>query len=98
MAVEHIAFDDTTTHGRQLRSCLQQIEDGFTGLTDLFAVMGLMRDGEKVTSYLVGKFGFPDIATAQAAYDDLANLQQGLTTPEATAFMQHLIQTFRKFG
>ena|SRR5438045_4129041 len=99
MSIQHIAFDDTTPHGRQLRRCLQQLEDGLTGLIDIFAIIGLMRDAGQTTSYLVSKFGFPDIATAQAAYDELNSLQSKLTTDaQVSSVNAAMLQAFRKFG
>lgn len=101
MAVNHITYTPSTPHGTLLRNCLRDLERGFDGLNDLLGVMDQMKDAGEITAYLQGKFGFPDVGTAQAAYAELASLAGKLnTTGEATTsyVRDALLQCFRKFG
>lgn len=86
MAVTHISFNDQTQHGRMIRRCLQELEEGRDILNDTVAVLGTMKqtgaDGSQSAhwTYATSKFGFPDDATTLAAWNELNSLQIKLNT------------------
>jgi hypothetical protein len=75
MAAAHIHFDDQTQYGRKLRRALQLMEEGDDLLADVRDMMIQMRDGDGSNAahyaLLVTRMGFPDNATAKAAFDEL---------------------------
>lgn len=99
MAVAHIQYDPNLRHGQQLRGAMLSLGSALDLVNELFAVMNQMRDGGSVTVYLQNKFGFPDVATAQAAYDEINSLQLKLNS-DASVTNVHtaIIQAVSKFG
>ncbi len=102
MAVSHITFNDQTNHGRMLRAALNKgqgfLEDG----NDLLGTMVMMIDGDGSDSsqftYMTTKFGFPDNATAKAAWDELNSCYGKLNTDSSVTFLHAaLVQVFSKF-
>jgi hypothetical protein len=75
MAAAHIHFDDQTQYGRKLRRALQLMEEGDDLLADVRDMMIQMRDGDGSSAahyaLLVTRMGFPDNATAKAAFEEL---------------------------
>lgn len=99
MAVGHFAFDRNLPHGQKLNRALNLLEDGLDTLNEVFEIMNQMKDGGAITSYLQQKFGFPDVTTAEAAYNELNSLQSKLNTnASVTDVNAAMIQCFRKFG
>lgn len=102
MAVSHLYFNETTAHGRQFRAHLIQTEQGYEGLNDDLAVMARMIDGDGSSAdhftYMTAKYGFPDNATAKAAWDELNSLMGKLNTDGSVTFVNAaLLQVFSKF-
>jgi hypothetical protein len=89
MAVGHIAYNASTQHGVFLRSVITQMENAVESLSDLAATMALMIDGDVNAdasySYMATKFGFPDTATAKAAYFEILSLVGKFPDNPATA-------------
>ncbi len=75
MAFTHIYFNDQTQFGRQLRRCLNQMEESDDLLTDLRDLIIQMRDGDgsQAIHYaeVTARFGFVSDAKAKAAFDEL---------------------------
>ena len=102
MAVQHIAFNDQLPHGRMLRRSLQQMEEGMEGLRSSLATLATMIDGDGTVAdhfaYTLGKFGFSDVATAKAAYDELLALRAKLSTnAQVTQVGSALTNAFNRF-
>lgn len=98
MAVSHIGFNDSTKHGAQLRSALNNLERGLEGINDVFKAMDLMRDSGAVGAYIVDKFGFPDATVAGQAFDELNSLQAKLNANSSvTDLNAAMLQAFSKF-
>jgi len=102
MAVNHIAFNDQTTHGRLLRRALQQQEEGLQNLNEVIATMALMIDGDGSDAthfaYATPKFGFTNDAAAKAAWDELNSLAGKLNTDGSVTFVNAAMkQAFNKF-
>ena len=102
MATTHLAFNDQLTHGRMLRRALDQLEEGREGINDVLASMTTMIDGDGslATQFtlVVTKFGYPDIATAKAAWDELNSMASKFNTDASVSSVQAaLIQAFNKF-
>lgn len=75
MASNFIYFNDTTTHGRLLRRCLQSMEQGDDLLNDVRSAMIQMRDGDGSSAAhyteVATFFGFQSDAKAKAAFDEI---------------------------
>jgi hypothetical protein len=102
MAVGHIAYNSETNHGRKIRRCLELLEEGHEGLNDILDTLALMVDGNGSDAaqftYMTTKCGFPDNATAKAAYDELQSLRFKLNTnAQVTDVLAALRQAFNKF-
>jgi hypothetical protein len=94
MAYSHLYFNDQTNHGRLLRSCLQQMQGSHDGLV-------IDGDGSSATQFgeVVTRFGFPDTATAKAAWDELNSLQSKFSGDGSVSFVNAAMkQAFSKFG
>ena len=103
MPVSHISFDSNSEYGQQLRSSLNSLEKGKDDLNDLLGVMATMLDGDGSQAahfeYFIPRFGFPDTATAKAAYDELQSLMFKLNTDAQVDFVNAaMTQVFNKFG
>lgn len=103
MAVTHYSFNDQLEHGRKLRRVLQQMEESHKGLPDLLDIMATMIDGdgsaEAQFAYLTSHFGFPDNATARAAWNDLQALQAKFASNAAvTNVRAALLLAYARFG
>jgi hypothetical protein len=103
MAYSHLYFNDQTNHGRLLRSCLQQMQGSHDGLVNLLSIMTTMIDGDgsSATQFgeVVTRFGFPDTATAKAAWDELNSLQSKFSGDGSVSFVNAAMkQAFSKFG
>lgn len=102
MPLDHLSFDGNLQHGRILRTAMTELEIGLDQLNDCVAVMGHMITGDGSTetqfTYLRNKFGFPDDATAKAAYQELQSLAFKLNSNgNITDMNAALIQAFNKF-
>lgn len=102
MAVNHIAFNDQTNHGRILRRALQHVEEGLKELNDLLATMQQMIDGDGSQAahftYATEKFGFGSDAITKAAWDELNSLASKLNTNANVSDVNAaLLQAFNKF-
>jgi tetrahydromethanopterin S-methyltransferase subunit H len=102
MAVQHLAFNADTQHGRLLRRGLTQLEDGLDQLNDLKGTMQLMIDGDGSQAahftYLTAKFGFGSNDDAKAAWDELNSLLFKLNTKSQVSDVNAaLLQAFSKF-
>jgi len=84
MAVNHITFDDQTSHGRILRRGLQNLEEGIESLTDIKEALIQMRDGDGSAAahyaYATPKMGTTDDAGTKALFDELDSALSKLTT------------------
>lgn len=101
-AALHIFFDQRSQHGSMLRNLLNQLEFGRDTLFDMVATMQLMLEGDGTQdahySYMTTKFGFPDVATAHTAYNELVALQAKLNTnASVTNVLAAMDQAFNKF-
>jgi hypothetical protein len=103
MAVSHIAFNDQISHGRDLRRCLQQMEESHVGLNDVLLVMAQMIDGDGSQAahftYVTTKFGFDSDAKSKAAWDELQSLASKFNTDASVSSVKAaLAQAFARFG
>lgn len=103
MPVNHYEFDDQIDHGRKLRRTLQQLEESHKALPDVLDIMAVMIDGDGSDaaqfSYLTEKFGFPDNATARAAWLDLQTLQSKFAgNTSVTNVRAALLAAYARFG
>jgi hypothetical protein len=75
MAFAHIYFNDQLQYGRQLRRCLQQMEESDEALKDIRDVMIQMRDGDGSAAIhyaeVTTRFGFASDAKAKSAFDEI---------------------------
>lgn len=92
MAVGHYEYNPQSPHGALIDGALTNLESGRDGLNQVIATLIQMKDGANLTSYAVGKFGFPDVATATSALAELESLKGALDGIAAT-----LNQAFAKF-
>lgn len=103
MAIGHLEYNRGTRHGNDLDLLLRSLETGLDGLVDLLAILAQMIDGDGSQAahftYVTEKFGFPDDATAKAAWDELNSLASKLTTDGSVSNVNAaLLQAFHKFG
>jgi hypothetical protein len=103
MATTHINFNDQINHGRDLRRCLQQMEESHQGLNDLLLVMAQMLDGDGSQAahftYITSKFGFDSDAKAKAAYEELNSLASKFNTDASVSSVRAaMAQAFARFG
>lgn len=103
MTVSHIAFDQNTEYGTQLRVALNSLEKGKKDLNDLLSVMATMLDGDGSSpshfDYFVPRFGFLTNVGAQAAYNELQALMFKLSTDASVDHVDAaMTQAFSKFG
>src|SRR5262245_54744953 len=80
MAIGHISYDKNSVEGQLLANTLAHLEQGLDGLKHVRDTMIQMRDGSTSTTYIVGKFGFPDTAAADAAFAEIDSAVGKLTT------------------
>jgi len=102
MPVGHLTYAGGGSYPAQLRGSLARLEQGLDELIDLRATMVQMIDGDTGQDasypYLRDKFGFPDNATAKAAFLELDSLLAKLTADgEVTLVATALRQAFAKF-
>ena len=102
MPVTHIKFNAQSDGGRFIRRAVDTVCNGQQSLKDL--VDGLARmlngDGTDVShfNYMTLQCGFPDNATAKAAWDELNSLNAKLTTDaNVTAVNAAILQIKAKF-
>lgn len=103
MAVGHISYNDQLPHGRDLRRCLQLLQEGHDRLPDLLAAMAQMVDGDGSNAahftYVTSKFGFASDAKAKEAWDELNSLQSKFSGDGSVTFVNAALnQAFAKFG
>jgi hypothetical protein len=95
MAVNHISFDDQTTHGRTLRRGLQQLEEGIENLVDTREALIQMRDGDGSSAahyaYATPKLGTTSDAQTQALFNELDSALSKLTTDAQVEFVASAI-------
>lgn len=99
----HYQFDDQLSHGRQLRRCLDQMEESHTSLDDLIAVMQQMLNGDGSQDAhfdeIATAFGFATTAKAHAAWSELLSLQGKFNTDASVSSVKSaLAQAFARFG
>ena len=97
MPISHIAFNDQTNHGRLLRASLTNLENGVEGIDDILKTMSLMINGDGTqeahfTAYVIGKFGFPDAATAKSCWDELNSVNFKLQTDSSVSSVNAAIK------
>jgi len=102
MAVGHYAFNDQTPHGRIKRRVLNAAEEFLDGGQDLLATGAQMIDGDQSVeanyTYFAAKFGYPDNATAKAAWDEFKSMMSKVTgNGSVTDTNAALVQAFAKF-
>ena len=66
MAILHDHFDDQTEYGRMLRRWLDTVKLMLNLGQELYETMQYMKDEGVITQNITDRFGFDDIATAQA--------------------------------
>lgn len=75
MAFQHIHFNDQTQYGRQLRRCLQMMEESDDLMKDVRDMMIQMRDGDGSQDIhyaeCTTRFGFVSDAQARACFLEL---------------------------
>lgn len=103
MAISFLPFNDQIGHGRAIRRCLNQLHDGRQGLIDLIATLQRQIDGDSSDAsqftFMTSDCGFPDNATAKAAWDELNSLMFKLTTDSSQSSMNAaILQALSKFG
>lgn len=84
MAFQHLYFSPTTEYGAKLRSALSLLESGMDNIVRVRDTMTFMIDGDgslaSQFNEVVSRFGFPDTATAKAAWDELNSYIAKVTT------------------
>ncbi len=99
MAAGNYTFNDSTHGGRLLRSAISQFEAGYNALKQVQGCMiqSLSSGSPQVQSFL-DFWGFPDMATAQAAYDEFSSMMGKITTDASVSSVQAALnQAFNKF-
>src|SRR4051812_2928911 len=101
MAFSHIQFNDQLPHGTKLRRGLSNLEEGLDGLNKIRDTMTLMIDGDGSNSTQFAeattRFGFPDNASAKAAWDELNSLLGKLNSDaDQTSVHTAMTQAFSK--
>lgn len=101
MALTHINFNPSTSHGSMLRHALTRLEESFVDLNELHATMSLMIDGDGTDAahftYMATRFGFDDGAGAKSAYDELSSVLFKLNTDSSVSDVNAAIkQVFNK--
>lgn len=92
MAVGHYEYNRQSPHGAALHDALTSLEEGRDNLLRTVATLIQMKDGDALTSYAVGKFGFSDVTSATAALAELESMKGALDGIKAA-----LDQAFNKF-
>lgn len=97
------AFNDQINHGRQLRRCLDQMEESHTSLDDLLLVMAQMLNGDGSQDAhfdeIAANFGFATNAKAHAAWSELSSLAAKFSTDSSvTNVKAAMAQAFARFG
>ena len=87
MAFSYIHFDSGLQHGGMLRGALTRLENGRDDLLAVREVMIQMRDGDgsQAAHYtqVTIRFGFPNDATAKAAFEEIDSCCFSLNSAEA---------------
>ena len=101
--VNHIAFNENSQYGNQLRQALTFLERGKLELNDLLGVMTQMLDGDGSQAshfdYMVPLFGFISNAKAKEAWEELNSVMAKLNTDASVSFVNAaMTQVFAKFG
>lgn len=99
MSVAHLLFNPQIVAGRRLRGALDQFESGFMALQEEVATMLQMLNSGVADDYLKQQYGFPDVSTAQAAYNELASdvgkLQSNSSQDNVNAAILQMLAKFR---
>jgi hypothetical protein len=99
MAAPHILYDQNTSYGARLKNALRVFENGYNELIAVRGIMVQMLDGGVATSYLQTRFGFTDVAGAQAGFNELDALLAKLTVDTSVTNVKSAIaQTIQKLG
>jgi hypothetical protein len=99
----HYTFNDQLAQGRQLRRCLDQMEESHRALDDLLAVMAQMLNGDGSQDAhfdeIATGFGFATQAKAHAAWGELLSLQSKFNTDASVSSVHAaMAQAFARFG
>jgi hypothetical protein len=103
MANNQIQFNETTSHGRFLRSYLTQLAAAYNGLSDLLdTTLDMIEAGDATQeanfTTVVTRFGFESTAKAKAGYDELRALMDKLSSNSSqTNVKQSIQQALRHF-
>ena len=103
MSVGHYQFNDQLQHGRILRRVLNGAEAFLDEGQDLLAAGAQMIDGDGSQDahfpYFAAKFGFPDNATARAAWNEFQSFMSKITGDgsviEVNAAIKQALAKFR---
>jgi hypothetical protein len=102
VSVGHYQFNDQTQHGRILRRVMNGAESFLDEGADLLACIPQMIDGDGSDAahftYVTSKFGFPDNATAKAAWEEFQSVMGKITGDGSVTFVNAAIrQALAKF-
>lgn len=104
MAITHIKYGAAgATHSTLISVAKNRLEEGKGALADLIATMALMINGDGTqeahfTAYVIDAFGFPDAATAKAAWDELNSVHGKISGDGSVSFVNAALnQFFNKF-
>lgn len=94
----HLPYDKTSAYGQLIQGVMSPLTAAVQRLIDLVATMDTMKETGQVGEYMRSKFGFPDVATTQAAYDELNSLLSKVSTDAQVDHVYAAItQAFHKF-
>ena len=99
----HLEFNDQISHGRDLRRCLQQMEESHKSLDDILLVMAqaLNGDGSQDAHFdeIATLYGFASTAKAHAAWSELQSLASKFNTDASVSSVKAaMAQAWAKFG
>lgn len=99
----YLNFNDQIQHGRDLRRCLQQMEESHKALDDILLVMAQMLNGDGSQDAhfdeVATHFGFATTAKAHSAWSELQSLASKFNTDSSvTSVKSAMAQAFAKFG
>jgi hypothetical protein len=102
MAVTHIKFNAQSDGGRFIRRAVDTVSQGQQWLKECVAGLASMLDGDGTNvahfTYMTAQCGFPDNATAKAAWDELNSINAKLTTDgSVSAVNAAILQAKAKF-
>jgi hypothetical protein len=94
----HLPYDKTSAYGQLIQGVMSPLSASVQRLIDLVGTMDTMKESGVVGEYMRSKFGFPDVATMQAAYDELTSLLGKVATDATVDHVYAAItQAFHKF-